>query len=60
MYLSPGTFTGLNMSKEFDQTEVQYMAGHLDPATTDHYRRRVSKLNKVDTDTWNRLFGLAK
>ena len=50
----------VNMSKVLDPAEVQYMAGHLDPATTDHYRKRVSKLDKVDTDTWNRLYGLAE
>ncbi|MCR5604385.1 MAG: site-specific integrase [Lachnospiraceae bacterium] len=50
----------VNMSKEFNPAEVQYMAGHLDPATTDHYRKRVSRIGGVDTDKWNELYGLAK
>ena len=48
------------MSKALDPAKVQYMAGHLDPATTDHYRKRVSKVEGVDLDKWNELYGLAK
>ena len=32
------------------------MAGHSDPATTDHYKR-VSRLGSIDTDSWNEMFG---
>lgn len=48
------------MAKELNPVEVQYMAGHLDPATTDHYRKRVSKLEGVDTEKWNSLYSIAK
>lgn len=50
----------VNMAKELNPVEVQYMAGHLDPATTDHYRKRVSKLEGVDTEKWNSLYSIAK
>lgn len=50
----------VNMSKELNPAMVQYMAGHLDPATTDHYRKRVSRLEDIDTDKWNKLYGIAK
>ena len=50
----------VNMSKALNPAEVQYMAGHLDPATTDHYRKRVSRVEGVDLDKWNELYGLAK
>ena len=35
---------------------MQYMAGHLDPATTDHYKR-VSRLQGIDAELTNRLYG---
>ena len=38
------------------QTDIQRMAGHADPATTDHYKR-VSRLDDIDTDSWNEMFG---
>lgn len=50
----------VNMSKVLNPAEVQHLAGHLDPATTDHYRRRVSRLEDVDQDTWNKMYMLAK
>ena len=36
--------------------DIQRMAGHSDPATTDHYKR-VSRLGNIDTDSWNEMFG---
>lgn len=36
------------------QADIQRMAGHAVPATTDHYKR-VSRLG--DTDSWNEMFG---
>ena len=36
--------------------DIQRMAGHSDPATTDHYKR-VSRLGSIDTDSWNEMFG---
>lgn len=50
----------VNMSKVLNAAEVQYMAGHLDPATTDHYRKRVSKIDGVSQETWNQMYSLAK
>ena len=50
----------VNMSKVLNPAEVQYMAGHLDPATTDHYRKRVSKVNGIDPEKWNSMYKLAK
>lgn len=50
----------VNMSKVLNPAEVQHLAGHLDPATTDHYRKRVSKVKDVDQDTWNSMYMLAK
>ncbi len=50
----------VNLSKQLNPAEVQYMAGHLDPATTDHYRKRVSKVNGIDADTLNSMYKLAK
>lgn len=50
----------VNMSKGLNPAEVQYMAGHLDPATTDHYRKRVSRLEGIDPAKWNQMYGLAK
>ena len=50
----------VNMSKVLNAAEVQYMAGHLDPATTDHYRKRVSKIDGVSQETWNQMYRLAK
>lgn len=50
----------VNLSKEFNPVEVQYMAGHLDPATTDHYRKRVSKVKGVDKEKWNSMYRIAK
>ena len=38
------------------QADIQRMAGHADPATTDHYKR-VSRLGDIDTDSWNEMFG---
>ena len=38
------------------QADIQRMAGHADPATTNHYKR-VSRLGDVDTDCWNEMFG---
>ena len=49
----------VNMSKELNPAEVQHMAGHLDAATTDHYRKRVSKVESVSQDKWNKMYGLA-
>ena len=36
--------------------DIQRMAGHSDPATTDHYKR-VSRLGRMDADSWNEMFG---
>lgn len=36
--------------------DIQRMAGHADPATTDHYKR-VSRLGDIDTTSWNEMFG---
>nr|MCR5234215.1 site-specific integrase [Lachnospiraceae bacterium] len=49
----------VNMSKVLNPAEVQYMAGHLDPATTDHYRKRVSKINGVNQETWNKIYRIS-
>lgn len=38
------------------QADIQRMAGHADPATTDHYKR-VSRLGDIDTNSWNEMFG---
>ncbi|WP_143008462.1 tyrosine-type recombinase/integrase [Pseudobutyrivibrio sp. YE44] len=38
------------------QADIQRMAGHADPATTDHYKR-VSRLDDIDTSIWNEMFG---
>lgn len=38
------------------QADIQRMAGHADPATTNHYKR-VSRLGDIDTDSWNEMFG---
>ena|GEM_PF-3596200 len=43
------------MPKVLNPAEVQHLTGHLDPATTDHYRRRVSRLEDVDQDRSSRL-----
>ncbi len=48
----------VNMSKKLNPVQVQHLAGHLDPATTDHYRKRVSKVCGVDPDTWNSLYNI--
>ena len=35
---------------------IQYIAGHADPATTNHYKRP-EKLGKcIEADTWNKMF----
>lgn len=36
---------------------IQYTAGHADPATTNHYKRPEKLGKKIETETWNRLFG---
>ena len=36
---------------------IQYMAGHADPATTNHYKRPEKLGKKIESDTWNRMFG---
>ena len=38
------------------QADIQRMAGHADPATTDHYKR-VSRLGDIDKESWNAMFG---
>jgi len=38
------------------QADIQRMAGHADPSTTDHYKR-VSRLGDIDTNSWNEMFG---
>lgn len=34
---------------------IQRTAGHLDPQTTDHYKR-ISRLNSINSSDTNRLF----
>ena len=43
-------------AKGMQQADIQRMAGHADPATTNHYKR-VSRLGDIDTDSWNEMFG---
>ena len=38
------------------QADIQRMAGHADPATTNHYKR-VSRLGDIDQESWNEMFG---
>lgn len=38
------------------QADIQRMAGHTDPATTDHYKR-VSQLGDIAKESWNAMFG---
>ncbi len=43
-------------AKGMQAADIQRMAGHSDPSTTDHYKR-VSRLGAVDQDEWNEMFG---
>ena len=38
------------------QADIQRMAGHADPATTNHYKR-IARLEEIDPDSWNEMFG---
>lgn len=37
---------------------IQYTAGHSDPATTNHYKRLAKIQPKIESDMWDKMFGM--